>query len=168
MYIRPPKLPKRSMTYARKTVISLNVYPAPSGPGTEGKARRISIASTSQLPQVSQQRFNLLGLRLPVEVDAVGGRHGWHRARRRTGTHALEELDIVLDHFLQRRRTVVVEVRRGVADASQTIHVQLVPVIERRRPSDKPGQQRAPRIGTDATHSSAVRQGDFICTRVAR
>jgi hypothetical protein len=46
----------------------------------------------------------------------------------------------VVDHLFERRRAVVVEVRCGVPDAAQSRHVELVPIIRRRRAADEPGQ----------------------------
>src|SRR5262245_6400834 len=93
--------------------------------------------SSSKSPEVGQQCRALFGLRLAVEVHTIGGGDRRHHSRRGQRANSLEQLDVVIDHFLERVRAVVVEVRRGVADAAQAGDIQFVPVIGWRWPADE-------------------------------
>ena len=87
-----------------------------------------------QLSQIRNERSAFLGRRPPIEVHAIGRRERWHRATRRgIRLHELEELDVVVDHLLERGGAVVVEVRRRFRDATKSRNVELLPVVQTER-----------------------------------
>src|SRR5688572_12393664 len=69
--------------------------------------------------------------------------------------------------FFQRISTVVVEVRRSVAQAAHARDVELVPIVEWRRAADETRQQGAAWIRARATRRRAIWQRDFISTCIA-
>src|SRR5882757_3451285 len=91
----------------------------PGAPQASPRARDVSCAlqlsSRLQCLQIGQQRRALLGPGLTVKVYAV---RGCDRCRYRVTTfvflgvrlHALEELDVMINHFFERRGAVVLEV----------------------------------------------------------
>src|SRR4029450_12042334 len=126
-------------------------------------------STPSQLPEIREQRGALLWQRRQIEVHAVGRDDGrQRRARWRVRPDELEELEVMIDHILERRRAVVVEVWSRPADAPYARRVELVPVVERRRTHHEPGQQRTPGIGAREANRRAVGFRDLIEARVAR
>jgi hypothetical protein len=49
---------------------------------------------------------------------------------------------MVIDHFFECSGAVVVKMRRGVPDPAQPWNVELVPIVNGRRPADEPGQEK--------------------------
>ena len=123
--------------------------------------------TTTGLVTALKQRRALFGLRLAVEMDAVGGRD-WRRrgAGRGVRFHPFEERDVVIDHVFERGGAVVVEVGSRPTDPPQPGHVELVPVVGRGRAADEAGQQRTPRVGAGAPYRRAARQRDLVGTCV--
>src|SRR3954452_15168083 len=92
------------------------------------KARRF-IHALSKFSQVGQERLALFRSRPPVEVDAVGGGDRWNNTGRGICRYPLEQLDVVVDDFFERRGAVVMEVRSGLADPAKRGRIELVPVV---------------------------------------
>src|SRR5258706_3202294 len=127
-----------------------------------------------EFSQVSEQRRYFFRMRRAVRIHAIRGDRRWELGcgsakGPHIDQHLFEMLRVVIHDFLQRGGAVVVEIRRGFADAAKAGYIELIPVVGGWRPdTGKSGQQRATLIGTGARGGSPVWQRDRIFTYVAR
>src|SRR6185503_8213824 len=76
--------------------------------GGRSEGRRLCCrAGTLKLPQVGEKCRALLWRGMSIEVHAIRGSRRGRDAGWRNDLHALEELDVVIDHLFQRRGAVV-------------------------------------------------------------
>jgi hypothetical protein len=118
-----------------------------------------------QLSQIRNQRSALVGRRPPIEVHAVGRRDRWDgRTWHRIRVHALEELDVVVDHFFERSGACCESTARSCG-----VHeVRAGRTCPSRRMARRPLQTRSAGHAQDLSSSGELRPGREQPSRTRR